>query len=104
MNLKNKIDRDTAALLSRHMSKKDSRNILGLTDEEITGPDDNSAIGRTIYSSDFKIKGTITNIVRRYCAGCQCYTDAYSVKWEDGSRTYPCSSGCEETNGMLHIG
>ncbi len=51
-------------------------------------------IGTTIWARDMSSKGTITNIVTKWCAGCQSVGPVYSVKWEDGKRTYPCPAGC----------
>ena len=44
----------------------------------------------------------MTNIVYRHCAVCG-YGQVYSVKWEDGKRTFPCPAGCEYINGAIHI-
>ncbi len=52
-------------------------------------------IGTTIWERDKAGKGKITNIVNRWCGGCQCNRPVYSVKWEDGKRTFPCPAGCK---------
>ena len=59
-------------------------------------------IGKTMLSRDKQKKGTITNIVYRTCAVCG-YGPTYSVKWEDGKRTFPCPAGCEHKNNTVHI-
>lgn len=62
-------------------------------------------IGKTIYSSDGKVKGVVTSITNRWCAGCQSFGPVYSVKWEDGKRTYPCPAGCRyDPDGAIQIG
>lgn len=62
-----------------------------------------SDVGKTILSRDKAEKGTVTKIVRRWCAGCQSCRPVYSVKWEDGTRTYPCPAGCDIQDGHIHI-
>ena len=54
-------------------------------------------IGTVIYGRDRSCTGVITNIVRRWCGGCQCVRSVYSVKWNDGIRlrTFPCPAGCQ---------
>lgn len=60
-------------------------------------------IGKTILSRDKKIKGTVTNVIYRMCTVCG-YRPVYSVKWENGRRTFPCPAGCEDLeDGNLHI-
>jgi len=47
----------------------------------------------TILSSDGKQKGTVINWDAKKCTmeGCKCYKA--SVRWEDGTLTYPCHGG-----------
>ena len=52
-------------------------------------------IGTTIWARGREHKGTITNVVDRWCGGCQCNRTVFSVKWDDGKRTYPCPAGCK---------
>ena len=59
-------------------------------------------IGKTMLSRDGKKKGTVTNIVYRNCTVCG-YGPTYSVKWEDGRRTFPCPAGCQHDNGKIQI-
>lgn len=51
-------------------------------------------IGKSIYGRDRACKGVITGIVERWCGGCQSTRHVYSVKWNNGRRTYPCPAGC----------
>lgn len=61
-------------------------------------------IGTTIWARNKESKGTITNIVNRWCSGCQSMGPVYSVKWDDGRRTYPCPAGCKtNTDGTEEI-
>ena len=61
-------------------------------------------IGKTILDRNGNIKGTITNMIDRWCGGCQKYRMVYSVKWNDGKRTYPCPAGCKDnTDGTIQI-
>ena len=61
-------------------------------------------IGKTIYARNKTEKGTITNIVYKWCAGCQSHGPIYSVKWDDGTRTYPCPAGCKiNPDGTIEI-
>lgn len=60
-------------------------------------------IGMMIHARNYETTGVITGIVKRWCAGCQAYRPVYSVKWENGRRTYPCPSGCEDKDGAVHI-
>ena len=52
-------------------------------------------VGKTIWSRGHVTKGIITNINYRWCAGCQSNGPVFSVKWEDGRRTFPCPAGCK---------
>lgn len=49
-------------------------------------------VGKTIWSRDHKIKGTVKTISSRLCAACG-YHSCYIVKWEDGKTTKPCTKG-----------
>ncbi len=61
-------------------------------------------IGKTILNRDGNIRGTITRIINRWCGGCQSYGSVYSVKWEDGKRTFPCPAGCKcNEDGTIQI-
>lgn len=61
-------------------------------------------IGKIIYSKHKKHKGSITNVINRWCAGCQSNGPCYSVLWEDGVRSYPCPAGVKTNNdGTLEI-
>ena len=63
-----------------------------------------SDIGKTIYARNKSAKGKITNIIDQYCAGCGKYGRKYSVKWEDGTRTFPCPAGCKcNKDGSIEI-
>lgn len=62
-------------------------------------------IGKRILSRDGRHTGTITNIVRRYCAACGTVGPVYSVRWDDGKRTFPCPAGCKKNNdNTIQIG
>ena len=60
-------------------------------------------IGRKIMSEDGKHEGTVTGIVSRWCAGCGCVGPVYSVKWDDGKRSFPCPAGCRISDGVIRI-
>lgn len=59
-------------------------------------------VGKKMLSRGYEKEGVVTNIVYRHCAVCG-YGQVYSVKWEDGKRTFPCPAGCEYINGAIHI-
>ena len=59
-------------------------------------------VGKKMLSRGYEKEGVVTNIVYRHCAVCG-YSQVYSVKWEDGKRTFPCPAGCEYINGAIHI-
>ena len=59
-------------------------------------------VGKKILSRDRRKEGVVTKIVYRSCAVCG-YGPAYSVKWEDGRRTFPCTKACEHADGVIHI-
>ncbi len=61
-------------------------------------------IGTTIRGRNKECKGVITNIVHRWCGGCQRCRPVFSVKWEDGKRSFPCPAGCKiNENGEEEI-
>ena len=61
-------------------------------------------IGKTILSRGGDKTGTIERMVTRWCAGCQKVGPVYSVKWEDGRRTFPCPAGCKvRADGKIQI-
>ncbi len=61
-------------------------------------------VGKIIWARNKEFKGTITKIVDRWCAGCQSCRMVYSVKWDDGRRTYPCPAGCKDNaDGSVEI-
>ena len=59
-------------------------------------------VGKKMLSRGYEKEGVVTNIVYRNCAVCG-YGQVYSVKWNDGRRTFPCPAGCEHVNGTIHI-
>ena len=64
----------------------------------------NKDIGKTILDRTGKIQGTITNMICRWCGGCQGNRMVYSVKWDNGRRTYPCPAGCKDNpDGTIQI-
>ena len=64
----------------------------------------NIDVGKTIISSNGNAKGIITRLTERYCGGCGHVGPVYSVKWEDGRRTYPCPAGCKNNaDGTIQI-
>ena len=73
------------------------RNILGIKPENLY-----EDVGKKMLSRGYEKEGVVTNIVYRHCAVCG-YGQVYSVKWEDGKRTFPCPAGCEYINGAIHI-
>ena len=64
----------------------------------------NKDVGKIIYARGRGKKGTITNMTDRWCAGCGRHRYVYSVKWEDGRRTFPCPAGCKDNpDGSIEI-
>lgn len=48
-------------------------------------------VGKTMWSRDRAIKGTVTGISQRRCAACGRTHTCYIVKWDDGTTTKPCT-------------
>ena len=49
-------------------------------------------VGKIIYSATRKVQGKVTNISSRYCSACGREHHCYIVKWDDGSRSRPCTA------------
>lgn len=60
--------------------------------------------GKIIWSYKHGSKGTVRNIVKRYCSFCNAYHTCYAVDWDDGNITYPLVEGVEtNSDGELEI-
>ena len=84
---------------------KDARGLNGMRGADSNmGNTYEAEVGKTILNRDGNIRGTITKITNRWCGGCQSYGSVYSVKWEDGKRTFPCPAGCKcNEDGTIQI-
>ena len=60
-------------------------------------------VGRTMLSRDGALKGVITGVSSRYCAGCGMNHPCYLVTWENGRKTKPCTKGCKEVGNKIQI-
>jgi hypothetical protein len=56
-----------------------------------------SDIGKIIWNRDRTEKGIVTNISSRYCACCGQH-ECLIVKWDDGTKTKPCTKGIKSIN------
>ncbi len=67
------------------------------------GSDRSEYIGQTLWSSDGKLRGKILNVTERPCFE-GCGGARLSVRWSDGTLTYPCSRAIEPRGKDYKIG
>lgn len=59
-------------------------------------------VGKVIWSRGRKVKGMVTAVSERYCTVCGRHT-CYIVRWDDGTKTKPCTAGVREVGTELEI-
>jgi hypothetical protein len=62
-----------------------------------------SNVGKIIWARGRKEKGIVVKESFRWCAACGRNHDCYIVKWDDGTKTKPCTAGIKTVGDELEI-